>query len=115
LSGEQGVIIPANNQANLMLDEEVVAAVEQEKFHIWTIRHVDEGLSLLTNLEPGVRQADGTYPQGSFNRLVVDRLEQFSRSVKDSIKDAASEPEHTPSQSRSAEVPKKKPDSDPGE
>jgi predicted ATP-dependent protease len=94
LSGEQGVIIPANNQANLMLDEEIVAAVEQGKFHIWTIQHVDEGLTLLTGLEPEVRQADGTYPQGSFNRLVVDRLEQFSRSVKDSIKDAGSELEH---------------------
>jgi len=49
LTGQQGVIIPVQNIVNLMLDEEVVAAVAAGKFHVWAIRTVNEGLELLTD------------------------------------------------------------------
>jgi lon-related putative ATP-dependent protease len=107
INGEQGVIIPASNQVNLMLNEEVISAVEQGQFHIWSIEHVDEGVSLLTGLEPGARQADGSFPQGSFNRLVVERLEQFSRSGKDKANDAGEESKKTrraPKKAESSEI-----------
>ncbi len=38
LTGEQGVIMPASNVANLMLRDDVVDAVAQGKFHIWPVR-----------------------------------------------------------------------------
>ncbi len=79
LTGEQGVIIPARNQKNLMLKREVVEAVKEGQFHIWPISTFDEGTVLLTEYQPGELQPDGTYPPGSFNRAVVDHLEDFAK------------------------------------
>ena len=50
LTGEQGVMMPASNVANLMLRADVVDAVAQGKFHIWPVATVDEGISLLTGV-----------------------------------------------------------------
>ena len=81
LTGEQGVVIPAGNVRNLMLNDEVVQAVEEGKFHVWTIGTIDEAIRLLTNYEPGDLQLDGTYPEGSFNQLVTQRLAEFSKAA----------------------------------
>lgn len=48
LNGEQGVVIPIQNVMHLMLDEEVVEAVKNGLFHIWAIRHLNEGLEIMT-------------------------------------------------------------------
>jgi len=81
LTGEQGVIIPASNRRNLMLRAEVVQAVDQGQFHIWPIQTVEQGLALLTGLEMGERQPDGSYPEGSFNHALMARLQEFSRAA----------------------------------
>src|SRR5581483_5925200 len=70
LTGSQGVIIPASNVRNLNLQAEVVEAVAAGEFHIWPIATVDEGLALLSGCEPGTLQADGSYPDGTFNGAV---------------------------------------------
>ncbi|ABR50214.1 peptidase S16, lon domain protein [Alkaliphilus metalliredigens QYMF] len=49
LTGDQGVIMPQQNVTNLMLKEEVIQAVKEEQFHIYSICHVDEGIQLLTD------------------------------------------------------------------
>lgn len=48
LTGHQGVIIPHQNEKNLILKKEVIQAVEQGLFHIYSIRSVEEGLEILT-------------------------------------------------------------------
>jgi predicted ATP-dependent protease len=53
LDGHQGVLIPARNRRNLMLDEAVVQAVAQGLFHIYTANEVGEGMALLTGLDFG--------------------------------------------------------------
>ena len=50
LTGQQGVIIPASNQRHLSLSDEVIAAVEQDKFSIWTVEHIADALYLLTGI-----------------------------------------------------------------
>jgi lon-related putative ATP-dependent protease len=50
-TGEQGVIIPSQNQKNLMLPEAVVNEVAQGNFRIYAISHIDEAIELLTGLE----------------------------------------------------------------
>ncbi|MGZ4115619.1 MAG: Lon protease family protein, partial [Actinomycetota bacterium] len=62
LTGRQGVVIPAANVRNLMLSDEVVAAVRGRHFHVWAVRTVDEGIELLTGIPAGERTAEGTYP-----------------------------------------------------
>jgi len=74
LTGTQGVIVPAANLHNLVLDDEVVHAVREGRFHIWAVRTVDEGIALLTGREAGERAPDGTYPAGTVHGLVEARL-----------------------------------------
>ena len=50
LTGQQGVIIPASNQRHLSLNDNVIAAIEQEQFSIWTVEHIAEALYLLTGI-----------------------------------------------------------------
>ncbi|UWQ39809.1 hypothetical protein K3552_20725 (plasmid) [Leisingera aquaemixtae] len=49
---------------------------------------VTDGLTVLTGLEAGVRGADGTYPEGSLNRRVEDRLQAFADIRKSFAKEA---------------------------
>jgi lon-related putative ATP-dependent protease len=82
LTGEQGVMIPHKNVRNLMLDQEVVDAVAEGKFHIWPVETVEEGLKILTGLDAGALEEDGTYPEGTIYRRVDDRLKQISEIVR---------------------------------
>ena len=47
LTGEQGVIIPASNAADLMLDEQVIADVKRGDFAVWAVSTVDEAIGVL--------------------------------------------------------------------
>jgi len=75
LTGRQGVLIPGSNARHLMLREDVVQAVSEERFHVHAISTVDEGLALLTGRAAGDRGADGRFPAGSFNAAVEQALE----------------------------------------
>ena len=47
------VEIPASNLKNLMLKEEVAAAVQAGKFHIWAVKTIEEGIEILTGVKAG--------------------------------------------------------------
>jgi lon-related putative ATP-dependent protease len=87
LKGSEGVIIPEQNAADLMLDDEVVGAVAAKKFHIYPVRTIDEGISILAGLPAGKPSKKGVYPKGSVNRIVVDRLKAMLDQWKDYGKD----------------------------
>src|SRR6185312_1735780 len=53
LTGTQGVILPASNVSNLMLREDIVAAVREGQFHLWEVQTVDQALEILTGLPAG--------------------------------------------------------------
>jgi predicted ATP-dependent protease len=82
LNGEQGVLIPHQNVSNLMLREDVVEAVRQGQFHIYAVRTIDEGMEVLSGVSAGERGEDGSYPEGSINYLVSQRLKQMAESLK---------------------------------
>ena len=100
LTGEQGVLIPASNVKHLMLRHDVVAAVEAGRFAVYPVSHVDEGIELLTGITAGTRDTQGLFPEASINRLVEDRLVQFSTRLlqlgKEQEKGNASNPENQP-------------------
>ncbi|MCR4441833.1 MAG: ATP-binding protein [Peptococcaceae bacterium] len=50
LTGEQGVIIPHQNIKNLMLDDEVIEAVKEGKFHVYAVKTIEEGIEILTGI-----------------------------------------------------------------
>lgn len=57
LTGDQGVLIPYANRQHLMLDANVVTAVENGLFTIYTMQHVMQGLELLTGMPAGIFEA----------------------------------------------------------
>ena len=50
LTGQQGVIIPASNQRHLSLSDEVIDAINNNKFSIWAVENVADALYLLTGI-----------------------------------------------------------------
>ena len=61
-----------------MLRAELIEAVEQGKFHIYPVRHVDEGLQILTGLPAGELRDDGTYPADTIHFLTQKRLDEMA-------------------------------------
>lgn len=74
LTGNQGVVIPKSNQINLMLGNEVIAAVKAEKFHIYVAETVDQALELLMAKDVGKLNSKGRYPKGTINYMAVSSL-----------------------------------------
>lgn len=58
LTGSQGVIIPESNVRNLVLREDVLAAMDAGRFYIWPISTVEEGVELLLGQPAGVQTPD---------------------------------------------------------
>lgn len=78
-AADQGVLIPAANVKHLMLRHDVIEAARDNVFQIFPVRTVAEAVTLLTGIEAGTRDADGSYPEATVNGLVQRTLEQFSR------------------------------------
>lgn len=68
LTGKEGVIIPYRNIQNLMLDDEVIEAVENNLFKIYAVKTIDEGIEILTGIKGDI-----------INLLVQEKLEYFSK------------------------------------
>jgi len=82
LTGDQGVLIPYQNVRNLMLREEVVDAVKAGKFHIYSARTIDDGIQILTGVPAGERKENGTYPEGTVNSIVKQKLREMADKLK---------------------------------
>lgn len=81
LTGRQGVMIPEANVKDLMLRDEVVEAVRDGKFTVWSVRTIDEGIEILTGVKAGKRNAKGGYPKTSIFGLVDARLKSLAESL----------------------------------
>ncbi|MDW7987585.1 MAG: AAA family ATPase [candidate division WOR-3 bacterium] len=78
LTGTQGVIIPAANINDLVLSDEIIESVNQNRFHIYAINTIEEGIEILTGVPAGVKDQDGNYPKGTVNYLVNEKLKKFA-------------------------------------
>jgi lon-related putative ATP-dependent protease len=81
-TGKQGVMMPESNVQNLMLKEEIVDAVKEGKFHIISVKNIDEGIEVLTGVKAGERQKDGTFEEGTVNYRVDKRIKQMAEELK---------------------------------
>jgi lon-related putative ATP-dependent protease len=82
LTGTQGVMIPGLNVRNLMLREDVVQAIRDGNFHIYAVMTIDQGIEILTGIMAGERQPDGTFPEGTVNYLIDNRLREYAERLK---------------------------------
>lgn len=82
LTGEQAVLIPRANEKNLILKNEVINALNEGTFHIYSVENVDEGMELLTGKKMGKPDTDGKYPEGTVNYMVTQQLQTFAENRK---------------------------------
>jgi predicted ATP-dependent protease len=87
LTGQQGVMIPKANERHLMLNEEVMEAVEAGKFSIWSVATIEEGIEILTGVRAGVRNKLGEYPKKTIFNLVDKRLSDMAEQVREQDRD----------------------------
>ncbi len=92
-NGTHGVIIPRKNLHNLMIKKDVIDAVNEGKFAIYPIDRVEEGLEIFTDMPAGEMQEDGTFPEGTVNYLVSERLKEITKSLKEKKDDKREEKE----------------------
>ncbi len=92
LTGTQGVIIPKANVRHLMLGDEVIDAVRAGRFQVWAIERIDEAIELLTGMSPGVVQADGSYPAGTFHARVQEKLASYAKLLAEFARSALARP-----------------------
>ena len=78
LTGDQGVLLPEDNVQHLMLDPEVVEAVEAGRFRVYPVATVDQALTLLTGQPAGEPDEEGRFPEDSANGRVQRRLDQLA-------------------------------------
>ncbi len=83
LTGSQGVIIPATNIKHLMLRWDVVHAAQSGQFHIYAATTVDDALELLSGIDAGTANEQGSYHLESFSGQVEAQLLQFTKIKKD--------------------------------
>ncbi len=83
LTGTQGVMIPFQNQKELMLRQDVVEAVKKGKFHIYAIKHIDEGIEILTGIKAGKRLKSGSFEQKTIHSAVDQTLTKYASRWKE--------------------------------
>jgi lon-related putative ATP-dependent protease len=88
LTGEQGVLIPAANVQHLMLRRDVIDAVRDQRFRIYAVETIDEGVEILTGLPAGEADADGHFPEDTINGMVYRRLTAMARRRLDFMRPA---------------------------
>jgi predicted ATP-dependent protease len=82
--GNEGVMIPWQNVVNLMLNDEVIEAVREGKFHIYPVRSIEEGIEILTDVPAGSRDENGNYPENTVFNRVQKKIEKFARIAEES-------------------------------
>jgi predicted ATP-dependent protease len=86
LHGDEGVLIPKANVRHLMLNEKVRDAIGKGRFRIYPVSTIDEGISILTGVSAGRLGTKGTYPVGTVNALVMQRLALLTEKAREAIR-----------------------------
>jgi ATP-dependent Lon protease len=82
-TGKQGVMIPAQNIKDLMLRHDVVEAVASGKFHIYSVKTINEGIEILTEIPAGKRLKSGRFQAESIHARVDEQLCEYAERWKE--------------------------------
>ncbi len=94
LTGDQGVIIPHQNVADLLLRSDVIEAVAKGVFHIYPIKTIDDGIEILTGVPAGRRTGRGNFTKGSVMAVVDERLKEMALALQRFGRDKHDDDEH---------------------
>lgn len=79
LTGKQGVLMPRDNLAHLMLNDKVAKAVADGQFHIYPVGHMTEAMELLTGIPSGKTRKGGGFTKDSLYYRVDKRLAELGK------------------------------------
>ena len=82
LDGSHGVMIPVQNVDNLQLSDDIIEAVKNKQFHIYSISTIEEGIEVLTGVPAGKKDKEGHFPAGTINYLVYEKLKKYAEISK---------------------------------
>jgi len=82
LTGQQGVLIPAQNVDDLMLREDLIDAVAGGRFHIYPVSTIEQGVEILTGIPAGNNGTPGKFEDGSIFARVDTRLQTMAHAMK---------------------------------
>ena len=85
LDGSHGVMIPVQNVDNLQLSDEIIEAVKNKQFHIYSVSTIEEGIEVLTGVPAGKKDKDGKFPAGTVNYLVYEKLKKYAETVNNKL------------------------------
>ena len=85
LDGSHGVMIPVQNVKNLQLSDDVVDAVKNGLFHIYSVSTIEEGIEVLTGVPAGKKDKYGKFPAGTVNSLVYEKLKKYAELTKNRL------------------------------
>jgi ATP-dependent Lon protease len=85
LTGKQGVIIPYQNQQDLMLKDEVIKAVEDGLFTIYAVHHIEEALELLLGVKVSKPDKNGKFEKDTLYYLVEKKLLEMLKKSKQGV------------------------------
>ncbi len=91
LTGTQGVVIPAANEPNLVLRDDVAAEIEARRFHLWSVETIEEALELFLETPVGEPDEAGDFPPDTINGLVAAQVARFDRTIRGREKDAGAQ------------------------
>ncbi len=82
LTGKQGVVMPAANRRNLVLEPEVERAIRDGSFNVWAVDRIEQVVEILTGRAAGRRMDDGSFEPGSVFRTVDDAITSYCEKDK---------------------------------
>jgi predicted ATP-dependent protease len=80
-TGTQGVILPRQNEVNLVVRDEVRDAVAAGRFHLYSVARVEEAIALFTGLDVGAMDTGGNFPPDSVYGRVFATLARFDATL----------------------------------
>ncbi len=86
LTGEQGVIIPYQNEKDLMLNAEIIEAVKNNLFSICSVSTIEEGAEILMNIPIGDKNENGEYPKDTLYFKAIERIKELNELAENNPK-----------------------------
>ena len=77
------VYIPTANAKDLVLSNEIIKAIQENKFNVYSFSHVTEVVPEILKIPMGKIEKDGKYTPDSILRRIEDRLEKKKEVEKD--------------------------------
>ena len=89
LTGEQGVIIPRDNVAHLMLSDAVINAAREKMFHIYPVESIEQAMEILTGIKAGKKLTNAGFSPDSIYSRVNERLRQLAHLADQKVRRVA--------------------------